>query len=294
MASRTPSAFRLALGASLIAAALALFLMRPGVALAHHVDLSATTTCHSYTVEADYVGGEEPRYAEVRVNGVLVNTVSFPADTDVADNFYTLAGPLPANLTVEVRMYRAQPGPDALEDIDSVNVNASASCTTTSTPTATATSTDTPAPPSSTPTATATHTPVDTETPEPTPTTSTQGSVTPLPSDTPSSGSATPASPTSTSTPTGETQTPANTSTPDDGSVSSTPTLVTTVEALQPPAGPDRPGTTGSPPQETASGLPSTGDGTGGVAGIVMGVTATLLGALGLAVTSSGMRRMLD
>ena len=69
MTSHTKPVTRFAVGATLLAAGVMLFLLRPGVALAHHVDLSQTTTCDSFSVEADYIGGDEARYAQVWVNG---------------------------------------------------------------------------------------------------------------------------------------------------------------------------------------------------------------------------------
>lgn len=286
------STARITVGAGLLLAAAIISALRPGIALAHHVDLAYVTTCDSYTVEADYIGGDEARYANVYVDGVLVQTTNFPAGTELSDNFFTLTGALPVNTTIEVRMYRPQPGPDALEDIDAVTVIAAMTCTATDTPQATTTS----APETETPTSTDTATSTSTQTPSATPTVGTQGSVTPLPTDTPSStDTATPSLSTSTATPERATSTPVITRTPREAEgPTSTPTLVTTVEALHPPSGPDAPETGGEPPLETASGLPSTGAGAHGLRGVAPGLVATILSGIGLAVTASGVRRVTD
>jgi hypothetical protein len=295
----TYSIGRVALGGAIFVAALAVFLLRPGIALAHHVELSATTDCYTYTIEADYIGGDEARYAEVRVNGTLVGTYNFPAGTEESDNFYVLTGDLPVDVTVEVRMYKPQPGPDSLEDVDVVTVDESPTCTATATATGTATpsSTNTPIPtatdtatmvptdtPAPTDTPQPTDTPVDTPTPAPTETTVIEGTVTPAPSATNTS--------VPTNTPQLSTHTPVatSTSTPET-EIEETPTYVSTVESLLPPTGPEGPSTSDSPPSGTASGLPNAGEGARGAQGIVFGLLATLLAGAGLGVVASGVRR---
>lgn len=287
---------RITLGVGLLLAAAIISTLRPGIALAHHVDLAYVTTCDSYTVEADYIGGDEARYANVYVDGVLVQTTNFPAGTELSDNFFTLTGALPVDTTIEVRMYRPQPGPDALEDIDAITVSAAMTCTATGTPQPTMTPSVTREPATETVTATVTATSTSTQAPSATPTVGTQGSVTPLPTDTPSpSGTPTASLSTSSATPERATSTPAITRTPRDaGGPASTPTLVTTVEALHPPAGPDGPETGDEPPLETASGLPSTGAGAHGLRGVASGLVAAILAGIGLAVTATGVRRVTD
>jgi hypothetical protein len=281
---------RLALGAAIIIVGLALYFARPGIALAHHVDLTVTTTCDTYTFEADYIGGDGTRYAEVWVDGVLAGTYNFASGSGDHDNFYVLTGPLPANITIEVELYWPLPGPDEKVDGDILTLSAAYTCTSTPThtPTTPATSTptptDTPPPPpdTATPTDVAadTPTPGPTDTPEPTgtPTSITLGSVTPIPSETPHDG--------------------------DDGSTSTppaaTPTYVTTVESLLPPSdnggsgGPESPSRSAAPPESpggSASSLPSAGGSDRGIGGIAYGLIATLIAGAGLGVIASGLRR---
>jgi hypothetical protein len=269
---------RLAAVVALTAALLIAYLALPGIALAHHVELTPTTTCDSYTITADYIGGAQDRTAKVYVNGALAGTYSFPGSgPDFVDDFYVLSGSLPANVTVEIRWYFPGGG---LDGTASSTVNEDMTCT----PTATATSTAT-TPPTDTPT------PVDTDTPTPRPTD------TPVPSSTVTPASSATPAPSETSTPV-NTNTPtavaSATSTPRPPTATSTaaaetPTFVSTVEALLPPEGPS---TTGSPPSETASGLPNTGAGHAG-AGIALAVALLALTGAGLAVVAAGMRRRL-
>ncbi len=278
---------RLMLGAGMLLAGTVLFISQTGVVLAHHVDLSATSTCYDFRIQADYIGGDESRFAEVRVNGSLVETVTFPTNTEEAIAFYVLEGPLPTNTTVNVRMYLPTNGAPILQDEDSVTVNKAATCAApTNTPTATGTTTNT---------ATATNTPEDTATPQPTDT--------PIPTETPTASSTetptstntatmTSTSVPATSTPDAPTNTPVPTSTPDEQtSVEESPTYVSTVEALLPPARPEGPGTSDNPPSETASGLPNTGNGAQGLHGIAVAIVSAMLAAVGLAVISTGIRR---
>lgn len=276
---------RLMLGAGMLFAGVVLFVSQTGVALAHHVDLSASSTCHDFRIQADYIGGDESRYAEVRVNGSLVETVVFPADTEEALAFYVLEGPLPTNTTVNVRMYLATSGAPILQDQDSVTVNKAATCdaptntpTATGTPTNTATSTNTP---ENTPTA------VPTETPEPTETATAEPTSTSTATET-----ATSTTVPNTATPDAPTNTPVPTGTPgDETSVEESPTFVSTVESLLPPTRPEGPGTSDNPPSENASGLPNTGNGAQGLHGMAVAIVAAALSAAGLAVMSTGIRK---
>jgi hypothetical protein len=300
----TPALFsrsiRIWLGTALLVTGVALFMARPGIALAHHVDLHVTTTCNSYTFDADYIGGDGARYAEVRVDGVLVGTFNFPAGTSAAD-FYTKTGPLPANITVEVKLFIA---PAQLIDTDSLTVNTGPTCATwtpTSTPTSAATET-----PTATNTATATTTP--TETPTETATNTPTDTATATATSTPEAATETPTAPaTETSTATAtetntpaptETHTPVPTSTstvvsegtltPIAETPAATATLINEVRGLLPP---DDSGTPGDTPREVASGLPDAGAGSAGAAGLLQAAIGMTLAATGLAVAATGMRR---
>lgn len=291
---RLPNTFRfsrLLFGAGMLLAGSVLFVSQNGIALAHHVDLSASSTCYDFRIQADYIGGDESRYAEVRVNGTLVDTVTFPSNTEDALAFYILEGPLPTNTTVNVRMYRPTSGAPVLEDQDSVTVNKTATCEApTATPTATGTATNT-----ATATATATNTPENTATPVPTDTSvptetpTAASTVTPISTNTATlTSTAVPG----TSTPEVATNTAVPTSTPDDEtSVEDSPTFVSTVESLLPPPRPEGPGNSGNPPNETASGLPNAGAGSQGLHGVAVALVAAALAAGGLAVMSTGIRR---
>lgn len=289
---------RIATGAALILAGVMLFVLRPGVALAHHVELSATTTCYDYRFQADYIGGESTRYAEVRVNGTLVQTTSFQPNGGNALAFFVLEGPLPTNTTVNVRMYRPTTGAPALEDQDTLNVTKDLTCTVTptntsvptntATPTHTATATDTVTPIPTETAVPATHSPVPTETytPEATPTATLELTQTSTAVPTVTAELATETPDTATTTP-AATNTPVPTNTP---APPPSPTFVSTVESLLPQR-PDQPGGTDSPGGETASGLPSTGAGQQGMQSVAVALSSLLLGAVGLGVISSGLRR---
>lgn len=148
-----------------VAIAGALFLSTHGSALAHHNTLTATTDCGSYSITADYFGGEGDRYAEVYVNGLFVDSVNFPGGSGDHAAFYVLNGTLPADVTVEVDLFRAKIGDDELVDTDEVSVKEENSCT--PTPTASVTSTAT-ATSTATPTATGSATATNTVTATPT------------------------------------------------------------------------------------------------------------------------------
>jgi hypothetical protein len=275
---RTPkiAKIRVAAGGLMVAGLAGLFLLRPGIAFAHHIEIEATHTCDTYEITANYIGGSGDRYAEIRVNGVLTQTVQFPgAGPDLVENFFVLTGDLPTNTTVEMRLYVPQPGPDHLESTVSVTVNEDETCTPTATPTS---PTNTPVP-----SATATPEPSDTPNATATPESATQ---TPPPTSTPvePTPSATNVPPTSTPRPNTPTSVPA-TSTPGIGE---TPTFVSTVESLL-PTQPEEPGNSGSPPQETASGLPNAGSG-GHAAQIAFALALLVTGAAGLGMTTWGLR----
>ena len=293
---RLPNTFRISrlmLGAGMLLAGAVLFVSQTGVALAHHVNLSASSTCYDFRIQADYIGGDESRYAEVRVNGTHVATATFPANTEEALAFYVLEGLLPTNTTVNIRMYRPTSGDPVLEDQDSVTVNKAATCEApTATPTATGTATHTA---TATATATATNTPNETATPmatdTPAPTETPTASSTETPTQTNTATMTSTAEP-ETSTPEVPTSTPVPTNTPEgQTSVEESPTFVSTVESLLPPARPEGPGTSGNPPNETASGLPNAGAGSQGLEGMAVALVAAALAAGGLAVMSTGIRR---
>jgi hypothetical protein len=277
-AIRTASFIAVAVGLS------ALFVLQAGTAFAHHVEIDTETTCDTYTFRADYIGGESDRYAEVLVNGALVETVQFPNSVpDFIDDFFVLTGNLPTDTTVEIRLYVPQPGDDRLESTKSATIDEDATCT----PAPPATATNTPPHSTDTPAPTETNTPSATNTPVPTATETAEPTATPDASTStpPPTATATSVPPTETPRPNTPTSVPA-TSTP---AVDTTPTFVSTVESLG-PGGPEGPGTSTEPPQETASGLPSAGTGSSS-AWVAAALTLLAMGAAGLALTTFGMRK---
>lgn len=281
---RTPTTLltRTAVIGTLFVALAAAVLLRPGVAFAHHVEFEASTTCDTYAFHVDYIGGSGDRYAEIRVNGVITQTIQLPGSgPDFIDDIFVLTGNLPTDTTVEVRLYVPQSGPDQLESTVSATIDEDATCTATPSPTPTNTpaSTDTPEP-------TASPEPTDTPVPTATPTLEATGTpdgstATPEPSTTPTS---TPVPPTSTPRANTPTSVP-STSTP---AVGSTPTFVSTVESLA-PGGPEEPGMGPDQPQETASGLPNAGSG-GSSAWITAAIALLAVGGAGLGLTTIGLR----
>lgn len=277
MRTRSSVVIRFSVVAAIVAALSTLAVLRASVALAHHVDLEATYTCDAFEFRADYVGGSSDRYAEIRVNGVLTQTIQLPGSgPDFIDDFYVLTGSLPTDTTVEIRLYVPQTGTDSLESTVSATVDEDNTCTPTATPTA----------PTNTPVPSASSTPPATDTPQPTDTPESATETPPAPTSTPVNPTSSPTSAPPTSTPRPDTPTSVrSTSTP---VAEGTPTFVSTVEALLPPG---QPGTGGTPPQETASGLPNAGTGARN-ATTLFGVGLLMLAAGLLGVTTIALRRL--
>lgn len=289
---------RIGAGLALLVAALTVFLATSRPVLAHHAEVALEGDCSAWLTTAEYIGGDLDRKV---VTDLWIN------DQHIQLDFYFDFGPghlghqdywllfshsgsgsVWVHGTVTVFYRGAGGGYTGVDNIATVDSRIDCPTpTATSAPPSTETATPVPtdtAEPTATPTSPSTSTPTSesTDTPEATPTTGVEGSVTPLPTDTPSGSTSTP-------TTTASTNTPVPTLTPKEST--STPALVTTVESLQPPSGPDTPRTTDAPPQETASGLPSAGAGTRGTQGALMGALATILAGVGLAVAASGLKK---
>jgi len=295
--TRTNGIVRIALGLALLAAGAALFLTRPGIAWAHHTQVSTSGDCAAWTTKGEYIGGSEDRkvVVDVTINGEhILQTFYFDVGPGhLGHQSYWLlyersgSGSLVASGTIVLYRRSGAGTYTVVDDTDVVNVNmlcatatTTATATFTSTHTATAVPTDTPTgTPTVTPPVTETSTPEPTDTHEPSSTSTAVATNTPVQTATSTAvteGSVTPLPPTST---------PA----------AATPTFVSTVEALLPPDQPhepDQPSNGESPPQETASGLPNTGAFAGsGREALLRGFFGVALAAAGLAGVASGLRR---
>ena len=295
---RTNGIVRIALGLALLAAGGALFLTRPGVALAHHTETSTSGDCAAWTTNAEYIGGDEDRkvVVDVTINGEhILQTFYFDyGPGHLGHQSYWLlyersgAGSLAAGGTI-VMYRRNHAGAYTIVDGSEV-VSVNMQCAT-ATPTATSTNTHTAtAIPTDTPAATPTNTSIPTETATPEP----SSTSTPLATDTPAATSTTTPAPTATSTVVTEGSV---TPLPPTGTAEAAPpTFVSTVEALLPPGEPAGPSMRGQPPSdtpsETASGLPNAGAFAGsGRDALLRALSGLALAAAGLVAVSSGLRR---
>ncbi len=318
MALFTPSRWhRFGFGAALFVAGVLLLVARPGTALAHHVTITDNASCSGWSTKAEYIGGPADRkmVVDVMINDEHI-AQTFYFDNDAGhlghQNYYLLfqrAGTGSLHTSGTIIMYQKVNG--AYTSVASItNANANLTCASTATPvnSATATSTatpilptntptPTPVPPTEIPTSTATvetegtATPLATDTPEPTSTVTTDDSVTPIATDTATAiATATATSSTvsvqSTSTPesTNTSVSTDNTETPAPGS---TPTLVSVVRNS---TFPEHPGEDQSPSSPSERALPSTGQGASTPGAIFVGLLGTVLAAIGLGVCASGMR----
>ena len=295
---------RLALGAAIFGAGVALLLARPGVALAHHVTITERLDCGGWATKAEYFGGDGDRklVVDVMINDEpIAKTLYFdnaPGHLGHAAYYllYDRAGTGSLHTSGTITMYE-QIGGSYTHVVDS-DVAATDMVCATATPTATntATPTSTSVPPTDTPTSTATvveqgtSTPLPTLTHTPTPAATTtgvttDGTITPLATNT--------ATPTSTPVTSSETGTPASTNTAVSTVTSntpapqSTPTLVNIVHSSTKPEVPVELRPPASPSERA---LPSTGQGARTPGAIFAGLLGTLLAAMGLAVCATGLR----
>jgi hypothetical protein len=304
---------RLALGAAIFAAGVALLVARPGVALAHHVTVTERADCAGWETKAEYFGGDGDRKVviDVMVNAEhLAQTLYFDnAPGHLGHmNYYLLydrTGTGSLHTSGTITMYELLGGSythvvDSDTPVtDLVCATATNTATSTATPTATATATpvtptdtptETPVTPTDPPTSTATvleqgtSTPIPTLTPTQTPTSTdiaSDGTITPPATDTA----------VATSTPVDsrtDTPVPAHTSvTPDTPAPQSTPTLVNVVHSSSRSGGSTE---NQSPVLPSKRALPSTGQGARTSRAIFAGLLGTLLAAIGLGVCATGLR----
>jgi hypothetical protein len=288
---------RVALGVGALAAGIVVFLARPGVALAHHLELTQQLDCYSWSIRSEYIGGSGDRkvVVDVTINGDHIFEEFFfdnapghlghPASYVVLDE----SGSGSVVATGTVKLYEKRNGSYVyVADVETVSANLVCAPTPTNTPAATATPTDTPE-------ATATNTPVSTSTAtptspaEPTETPGIAGTVTPLPTHTPG----TPATATPTA-PSGGENTPAPSATPEATSTpetpvetpESTPTFVDEVRGSTPPAGGPTP-----PAGDTGTLFPDTGDGRATTQGFIVALLGLALAGTGLTIIARGLRR---
>ena len=88
MRTRSSMVIRFSVITAIVAVLSTLAVLRASVALAHHVELENSFTCDTFEFRADYVGGSSDRYAEIRVNGVLTQTIQLPGSgPDFVDDF---------------------------------------------------------------------------------------------------------------------------------------------------------------------------------------------------------------
>ncbi len=316
-ASAFPRSMKFALGAATFAAGVALMVLRPGVALAHHVTIYEQISCSGWEVGAEYIGGPDDRkvVVDVTINGEQINQ-TFYFDNGAGhlghvDSYplYERAGTGSLVTSGSVKMYARSGGAyTVLADSDYTNINLQcAGATSTPTPQATSTATSTPpatetaVPPTSTPPATetavgptetpeSTSTPVATATNTPesntpevtaTVTTTTQGTVTPLPTNTPEQPR--------TATPPPE-DTPSGGDSPsDEGTPESTPTL-TLVDEVMGSTPESQGGSSSGSGGDTGTALPSAGDGSRTASGLLVGLLGLVLAGSGLSVVAAGLR----
>lgn len=306
---------RIAAGGAMLVAGIAIFVARPGIALAHHVTITEGGACDAWSTKAEYVGGPDDRkiVVDVTINGEHIQQTFYfdlqPGNLGHADYYllYERHGTGSVTTSGTVTMYQRDGNGQYTIVSDSDETSLDLTCASSSTPTPVATSTpaptNTPAEPSATPTATATvqeqgtTTPIPTETPTTVPTATNtpqssatatvviDGATTPIPTDTPAATN----TPVSTATETASTRTPVATATMQASTPpASTPTFVSSVRGLEPP---DQPHGGASPRQPTGYAFPATGAGAAAPRGIASGIAGAILAGLGLTVVASGLRR---
>jgi hypothetical protein len=308
---------RIAAGLAMLVVGIAMFVARPGIALAHHVTITEGGTCEAWSTKAEYVGGPDDRkiVVDVTINGEHIQQTFYfdlePGHLGHADYYllYERHGTGSVITSGTVTMYQRAAGGAYTLTADTDSPSLDLSCGESPTPSPSPSPTETPAP-SATPTSTATvevqgtttpiptdtptTVPTATDTPQPTSTTTvvlTDGTITPIPTDTAvaTSTSIPTHTPAATGTPAAGTHTPVATNTPPASTTpATTPTFTSSVRGLVPP---DQPVGGASPRQPTGRAFPATGDGAARPAGIASGLASALLAGIGLAVVASGLRR---
>lgn len=307
---------RLLAGTTMLIAGIAIFVARPGIALAHHVTIAENADCNAWSTKAEYVGGPEDRkvVVDVTINGEHISQTFY---FDLAPGhlgrvgyyvLYERSGSGSLTTSGSVIMYQRDSGGAYTQVADSDYTSVNLVCA--SSPTATATPTDTPLPPSATPTATSTVEAQGTTTPIPTDTPTTEATATgtpppaatiippegttPIarPTDTPvATNTPNPSNtPSATDTPPASTHTPVATNTPaavTTPAASTTP-LTSIVLGLVPP---EQPTGRTSPPQPTGRAFPATGNGVRQRGGVAGGLAGAIVAGIGLAVVASGLRK---
>jgi hypothetical protein len=321
---------RFGLSAAIFAAGAALFIARPGIALAHHVTVTESASCSGWDSKAEYIGGPDDRkiVVNVTINGEhIAQTLYFDNGPGHLghQNYYLLyhrsgTGTLVSSGTI--LMYERVNGRyttivnSSSPDTNDTNMVCGPTSTQTTTAAATATSTPVPptpastiVPPTDTPTSTATvvtegsATPLA-DTPTATPTNiSTDETVTPLVTETATSDNTSTA--TATSVATSSTSTPVSTNTSISTNTSaSTSTSVATgniatpgpqstptlVSLVHASTFPERPVEHQSPASPSERALPATGQGARTRGAIIAGLLGTALAAIGLGVCAMGLR----
>ncbi len=317
---------RIAAGVMLVVAGAAIFVARPGIALAHHVTVTDSAACAGWTTKAEYFGGNDDRkiVIDVMINAEHIDqTLYFDAGAGHLGHqdyylLYARSGSGSLTTSGTIVMYERS-GAGQYTVVNDYDVLAEhlvcAAATPTNTATATATSSNTPPPATSTPTATNTAVPTSTptettatDTPSPIATSSTQPTASSTPSPTSSTGT-----PVATTTTTSATSTPAATNTPatpptttpvialgtatpiasqTSQTVETTPTLTSSVLGAVPPdQGHHLPP---EAPAPSGRAFPATGDGTSTPNALLFGLLGTIIAATGLGVFSTGLRTRND
>jgi hypothetical protein len=276
----------------MLVAGIALFVVRPGTAFAHHAEIAVGGDCTAWTTKAEYIGGDEDRkvVVDVIINGEAIQETFFfdfdPGHLGHQDYWllYERSGSGSLQTSGTITLYRRSGGAYSIVD-NSTSVDEGFECeeaqgTVTPLPTDTPepTSTNTPEPTATdtpVPTATNTPEPAATDTPQPTATNTVQASPTPTPTE-----------PEPTNTPIATNTPPAQ------------PTFISTVEAAAPPNRPpaeEPPSSRQTPPEEPedgGSGFPRSGYGTQSPgSGLAAGIAGLMLAAGGMIVLGTGLRR---
>jgi hypothetical protein len=296
---RTSSWARIALGIAVFVAGIVLFVARPGIALAHHIEIHDEIDCESWETSAVYIGGDDDRkvVVDVVINGEVIQQEFYfdnePGHLGHQDEYvlYTRTGTGTLLTSGTITMYERDGDDDYTIDADSDYTDINLDCDDEEVATATPVAPTSTPQPENTPETPATNTAV----PQPT--------GTPLAEETPAATStavptATPSGPSPTDTP--DTNEPDSTPegpggpTPEGpgSAVVSTPTMTSSVLGFvpQPPASQAPPAQQGAPPEGTASSLPSAGQPAASPQGVVMGLLGTALAAAGLVIAGRGMR----
>ena len=280
---------RLAFAAAILLAVAVPLVVRPGIALAHHVTAMETGDCTAWDTKAEYFGGDGDRkiVIDVMINAEHVSATLY-FDLGVGHlghtDYYLLydrSGNGSLHTSGTITMYE-KIGATYSHVVNNATLGMNFDCA--PSPTATSTATATTVPPTNTVTSTATAMEQSTSTPRPARTPSptatsviTESTVTPFASATPTPLTtleiATPAS-TNTARTTGGLATPG---------ARTTPTLVSIVHSSARPSESLEP----APPVDRA--LPSTGQGAPTRGAILAGLLGTLVAAVGLVMCARGL-----